>query len=66
MIMDVNNIVNLATNMAQERSGQVIGVTVLKKALDMQADGAMALIDALPSAPQNLPPNLGQSVNTTA
>lgn len=52
--------------MAQERTGQAIGVTVLKKALNMQAVGAMALIGALPSAPQNLPPNLGQRVNTIA
>jgi hypothetical protein len=64
--MDVNNIANLATNMAQANTDQAIGVTVLKKALDMQASGALALVAAIPPAPQSLPPNLGQNVNTTA
>ncbi|MFA7238921.1 MAG: YjfB family protein [Sulfuricellaceae bacterium] len=64
--MDVNSIANLATNMAQERTGQAIGVTVLKKALDAQAGSVMSLINALPPTTQNLPPNLGQNVNTTA
>lgn len=64
--MDVNNIANLATNMAQARTSQEIGVTVLKKALDAEAGGVMSLINALPSSTQNLPPNLGQNVNTTA
>lgn len=63
--MEVNSIANLATNMAQDRNGQAIGVAVLKKALDTQASGALALIGAIP-APQSLPPNLGQNVNTTA
>ena len=61
--MDVNGIASLATNMAQERTGQEVGVAILKKALDIQASSAMALIDALPPS---LPPNLGQNVNTTA
>jgi len=64
--MDVNSIANLATNMAQERTGQEVGVAVLKKALDIQASGAMALINALPPTPPSLPSNLGQNVNTTA
>ena len=63
--MDVNAIANLATNMAQERTGQEVGVAVLKKALDIQASSAMALIDALPPVTPSLPPNLGQNVNTT-
>lgn len=64
--MEVNSIANLATGMAQERTNQAVGVAVLKKALDAQAGAAMSLIAALPPVPQNLPPNLGQNVNTTA
>lgn len=63
--MDVGNIANLATSMALARTDQAIGIAVLKKALDAQASGAIALIAAIP-APQNLPSNLGQNVNTTA
>ncbi len=64
--MDVTSIANLATNMAQERTDQELGVAILKKALDIQASSAMALINALPPTPPSLPPNLGQNVNTTA
>ena len=63
--MDVN-VANLAADLARQRTGQAVGIAVLKKALDAQAKGALALIEALPHAPPNLPPNLGQSVNTTA
>lgn len=43
-------------------------VTMLKKAIDTETQGAMQLINALPQAPsaQNLPANLGQNINTTA
>lgn len=55
--------VNINTN-----AGDLVGMTVLKKAIDSEAKGAMALINAIPpSAPAaNLPPNLGQNINTTA
>ena len=48
-----------------------IGIAVLKKALDSQAQSAAALINALPQpdktpSSNNLPPHLGQNVNTTA
>jgi hypothetical protein len=45
----------------------VVGVSVLRKAIDIEAQSAMALINAIPQ-PQsaNLPPNLGQNINTTA
>ncbi len=64
--MDVGNIANMATALSQERTQQDIGVAVLKKAMDVQAQGAMALIQAIPPAPSNLPANLGQNVNVTA
>lgn len=47
-----------------------VGLAVLKKAINVEAQGAMALINAIPQPPQqssaNLPPNLGQNINTTA
>ena len=63
--MDVGNIAYLATSMAQQRVDQSLSVAVLRKALDVQAGGAMLLLAALP-APPSLPANLGQNVNTTA
>lgn len=65
--MNVN--MNIGASLMQY-SDDAVGVSVLKKALDIQAQGAMALIAALPQPPQqsaaNLPPNLGQNINTTA
>jgi hypothetical protein len=60
--MDAGSIASLAIVMAEERNSQAIGIAVLKKALDLQASGAMALIAALP----NPTDNLGQVVNTLA
>jgi hypothetical protein len=65
--MNVNGIAGLATSMAAERSGQAVGIAVLKKALDVQSSGALALLNAIPAVPSvNLPAHLGQNVDTTA
>jgi len=51
-------------------TGDVVGLAVLKKSIDIEAQVAMALINAIPQPSQpgasNLPPNLGQNINTTA
>jgi hypothetical protein len=65
--MEVNNIANLATTMATAETNQALGVTVLKKAIDIQASSAAALLEALPPVTStNLPPHLGQNVDTVA
>lgn len=58
-------------NPAQAQSTSVTaGTSVLKKAIDMQAQTALVLIDSIPQTQAvnqaNLPPNLGQNINTTA
>jgi hypothetical protein len=61
--MNINPVSSMATNVA-------VGTSVLKKALDIQAQTAMILIDSIARTPvvnpSNLPPNLGQNINTTA
>jgi hypothetical protein len=61
--MDINSVSGLATNTA-------VQTAVLKKAIDIQAQSALALIESIPQPqpvnPANLPPNLGQNINTTA
>ncbi|BBP45907.1 hypothetical protein THMIRHAS_12800 [Thiosulfatimonas sediminis] len=56
--------------LAQKEAGTEaqVQVTMLKKALDTQTEGALALLDALPQASntQGLPANLGQNINTKA
>jgi hypothetical protein len=44
---------------------QEVQVTMLKKALDVQAEGALALLEGLTPS-QHLPDNLGKNINTTA
>ncbi len=61
--MDINPVSNTATNVAA-------GTLVLKKALDTQAQTALTLINSIAQTPTpnaaNLPPNLGQNINTIA
>lgn len=65
--MDVSAIASLATNMAAAKTSEEVSIAVLKKALDSQRDGAAALLNAIPApSSPNLPPHLGQNINTTA
>jgi hypothetical protein len=63
--MDVSPaaLVNAATQMQQSQVTQAAQVLVLKKAMDIQATGALALLQALPLATSG---NLGTQVNTMA
>ena len=66
--MDISSIAQTATTIADTGTKQAVGIAVLKKAQDVQASSAQALIEALPpatSAPR-LPSNLGNTINTTA
>ena len=64
--MNIN--MNTSSALAQS-SSDVVGLAVLKKAIDVEAQAAMALINAIPqpqqTSPSNLPPHLGQNINTT-
>lgn len=66
--MNVAGIAKTATAMNDVKADQAISIAVLKKAMDINAAGALALIEAMPeNLPiQNLPPHLGQNINTTA
>ena len=60
-------LVNASTQMQQSQVAQTAQLLVLKKAMDIQASGALALLQALPA---NLPlatgGSLGTQVNTLA
>lgn len=65
--MDVTGIASMATQFSDAKTADQIQVTVLKKALDAQAESAAQLIQALPQpASVNQPAHLGQNVNTSA
>ena len=63
--MDVTNIAKLSTSMAETGIRQEVGMTVLKRALDIEAASAAQMIASL-LQPQNLPAHLGNSINTKA
>lgn len=63
--MDIANVSSLSTALSQAKTGDAVGTLVLKKALDIQAQSAAQLIQALPQAASN-PPNLGNSVDVRA
>jgi len=66
--ISANGAVNAALAQQQASIHQEVGVTMLKKAMDIQTQGALALIEAIPtpSGRQGLPDNLGNTINTTA
>lgn len=68
--MNVNmNTSTALASVAGQSTGDAVGVSVLKKAMQIEAQNAQQLIAAIPKAEKtaaNLPPNLGQNINTTA
>ena len=63
--MDVSSIAKLSTSMAQTGTKQEIDIAMLKKAQNIQLSTATQLLAAIPPA-QNLPANLGNTINTKA
>ena len=45
---------------------EAVGITVLKKAIDLQAQGAAQLLQALPSPRASNPPHLGNHLDAFA
>jgi hypothetical protein len=59
--------VQVASAGAQGATGDAVNILVLKKALDMQANAALTLLQTLPSAPPLATSgNMGTRVNTFA
>jgi hypothetical protein len=66
--MDVSSIAKLATSIAETGTKQEVDIAILKRAQQIESSTATQLIDAIKAAPtvQNLPSNLGNTINTTA
>jgi hypothetical protein len=63
--MDIGGVTSQVAGITATQTNDAVGLAVLKKAMDIDASSALALINAIPAAP-NLPPHLGQNINTTA
>lgn len=64
--MDVMGIAKLATSIAETGTRQDVNIAVMKRAQDIQASTATQLLASVQAPAQNLPPHLGNHVNTTA
>lgn len=64
--MDVSAIASLATEMATTRTEQAAQIAVLKKAMEMQGQGAIQLLTAATQQSYNNPPNLGNRIDVLA
>lgn len=64
--MDAMSIARLSTTIAETNTRQDVSMAVLKKAMDVQASSATALLEALPASAPSLPAHLGNRINTTA
>ncbi|TXI79427.1 MAG: putative motility protein [Dechloromonas sp.] len=60
--MDVSSIGSLSTALSQAQTGDAVSTLVLKKAMQIQEQNALQLLQALPQVSNN-PPNLGNSVD---
>lgn len=65
MSLSPTNIAQLATSMSQEKANDAVGVAVLKKAMDVQEQSAMQLVQSIPDA-SALPEGVGTRINVTA
>lgn len=63
--MDTNAIVSLATEMATTRTQQAAQIAVLKKAMELQGQGAIQLLMAATQTYNN-PSHLGNRIDTFA
>lgn len=63
--MDITSMAGLSAVLSQGQTADAVGIQVLKKAMDIQAQTAMQLIQSLPPVASN-PPNLGNNVDIRA
>ena len=64
--MDTASIAALASNISQAKVEGAVQLAVLKKAMDIEAQSAMQLVQATVQAMPNNPPNLGNQVDVFA
>ena len=63
--MDISGVVNAASN-AAGGDNAAAGIYTLRKALDLQQQSAISLLQAIPQPAYSKPPNLGNAVDVRA
>jgi len=65
--VDIGSISSQAVSQfRQQKTGDAVGVTVAKKALDIQSDAAAQLISSIPEVAPPSEPHLGNKINVHA
>lgn len=64
--MNISGITTLATSMSQSRANNEVQMAVLKKAIDISAQGALQLIQAASNVVPSNPTHLGKQIDTVA
>ncbi len=65
--MDINGIASGAISQASsQKTGDAVGVTVARKAMDIQADAAAQLISSVTPAKTASEPHLGNNIDVRA
>jgi hypothetical protein len=64
--MDISGITSLGTSMSQSKAVDEVQIAVLKKAMDVSAQGALQLIQAASNVIPSNPPHLGRQIDTVA
>ncbi len=62
----ISSVAASATALSQAQTGDAIQIAVFKKALDLQAQGAMQLVQAAAQVAVSNPPHLGNTINEFA
>lgn len=65
MSMSIGSTGGVTSALSAEQVGSGVATQVLKKAIELEEQNAMQLLQALPQMPSN-PPNLGNGVDTKA
>lgn len=63
--MELTGLASLSTALAQAKTDDAAAILMQKKAMELEAQGAAQLLEALPQ-PNNNPPNLGQNIDVKA
>ncbi len=63
--MEISSTSGYSSAMTQTQLSEAVSTGVLRKAIDIQAQGALQLLQALPQVTNN-PPNLGNNIDVKA
>ncbi|SFZ78950.1 YjfB family protein [Chitinimonas taiwanensis] len=63
--MDISSVANAASNATAASTQATASILMLRKAMDIQSQNAMTLLQALPQPASN-PPNLGNVIDVRA